>query len=257
MTLGFKERHEIRRELKKAFDKGINVLLFKKEDLDAQELIMRIDNETIDFSKNEYTSFTNECDLLAKVEETMRGKRKPQKSSSFRGEADRLIATEGLEIKQANKPLLEVIVGAKDGIEDWLVPSPENKYLVSHFPYSCEVTARRAFFECETKGRFFLKVSTNGFFHAILPLENDDRRPDFYYVDLIARQIFDILMYCVRIMKFRNLESEQSMLIILRNIGRRKMLLLLIPFLVGHTRSQISLKQDSLLNSILRTIGKK
>jgi hypothetical protein len=222
MTLGFKERNEIKRELKKAFDNGINALLFKKEDLDAQELIMRIDNETIDFSKKEYTSFTDECDLLAKLEETLRGKQKPQKPSSFKNEADRLISFEGLEIKQTNKPLLEVVVGAKDNSEDWLVQSPENKYLVSHFPYSCEVTARREFFECETKGRFFLKVSTNGFFHAVIPMLNDDRKPDLYYVDLIARQIYEILMYCVRIMKFRNLENEQSMLIILRNMGGKE-----------------------------------
>jgi hypothetical protein len=222
MTLGFQKRHEIRRELKKAFDKGTNVLLFKKEGLDAQELIMRIDNETIDFSRKEYTSFTNECDLLTKVEEALRGKRKPQKPSSFKNEADRLIATEGLEIKPTNNPLLEVIVGARDTIEGWLVPSPENEYLVSLFPYSCEVTARREFFECETKGRFFLKVSTNGFFHVILPLLCDDRRPDLYQVNLIAQQIFEILTYCVRIMKFRNLESQQSMLIILRNMGGKE-----------------------------------
>jgi len=222
MTLGFKERNEIRRELKKAFDNGINALLFRKEDLDAQELIMRIDNEAIDFSKKEYTSFTDECDLLAKLEETLRGKRKPQKPSSFKNEADRLISCEGLEFKQTNKPLLEVVVGAKDNSGDWLVPSPENKFLVSNFPYSCEVTARRKFFECETEGRFFLRVSTNGFFHVILSLLHDDRRPDLYYVDLIARQIFEILLYCVRIMKFRNLDSEQSMLIILRNIGGKE-----------------------------------
>ena len=222
MTLGFKERNEIRRELKKAFYNGINALLFKKEDLDAQELIMRIDNETIDFSKKEYTSFTDECDLLTKVEETLRGKRKPQKPSSFKNKADELISFEGSEIKQTNKPLLEVVVGARDNSEDWLVSSPENKYLVSHFPYSCEVASRRKFFECETEGRFFLKVSTDGFFHVILPLINDEREQDLYYVDLIARQIFQILMYCVRIMKFRNLESEQSMLIILRNMGGKK-----------------------------------
>jgi hypothetical protein len=74
MTLGFRERHEIKRELEKAFDNKINVLFFKKEDLDKQELIMRIDNKTTDFSKYEYTPFTNECDLLEKVEETLRGK---------------------------------------------------------------------------------------------------------------------------------------------------------------------------------------
>jgi hypothetical protein len=222
MTLGFKERQEIRRELKKAFDNGINVLLFKKEDLDTQELIMRTDKETIDFSRKEYTSFINECDLLDKVEKALRGKLKPQEPSLFKNEADKLIATEGLEIRQASKPLLEVIVGTRDSIEDWLVPSPETKCLVSHFPYSCEVTARRDFFEFKTEGRFFLKVSANGFFQVILPLLNDDRRPDLYEVDIIAYQIFEILMYCVRIMKTRNLDSEQSMLIILRNMGGKE-----------------------------------
>ena len=95
---------------------------------------------------------------------------------------------------------------------------------MSHFPHRCEVTARRKFFECETKGRFFLKVSTTGFFHVVLPLLNDDRKPELYYVDLIARQIFEVLMYCIRIMKFRNLDSTQSMLIVLRNIGGKEVI---------------------------------
>lgn len=222
MTLGFKERQEIKREIRKAFEDGISVLLFKKEELDTQDLIMRMDKETVDFSRKEYTSFVDECDLLAKVEEEIRGKRKPQKPLSFKSEADKIIATEGLEIKQTNDPLLEVVVGARDAVEDWLVPSPENKYLLSRFPYSCEVTARREFFECQSKGKFFLKIATNGLFHVVLPLLKTDRKPDLYYVDWIALQIFEILMYCVRIMKFRNLDNEQSVLIILRNMSGKE-----------------------------------
>jgi hypothetical protein len=222
MTLGFKERQEIKRELKKAFDNGIIVLLFKKEELDSQDLIMRIDNKTIDFSRNEYTPFVNECDLLEKVEQALRGKRRLQRGSSFKNEADRLIAKEGLEIKGISKPLIEVVIGSKDDSEDWLVSSHENQFLVSIFPNHCEVTARREFFECETKGRFFLKVSIDGFFHVILPLESDRRKPNLYYVDLIAYRIIEILTYCVRIMKFRNVAGEQSMLIILRNMGGKE-----------------------------------
>ena len=223
LTLGFKERHEIKRELKKAFDKGINVLLFKKEDLADEELIMKIDNETVDFSKKEYTSFSNECDLLAKVEETLRGKRKPQKTSLFRSEAEKLIAAEGLEIKQTNKPILEMVVGPSGNSEEWLPTiDHKNRELLSLSPYCdnyCNIKARRNFFECESWSKekplyFLLRVNADGFFHLVEPLHHDEQ----YWLDAIFNQVLDMLLYCITVMKNKQLNTKQSVFICLRNV---------------------------------------
>lgn len=72
MTLGFNNRPEIKREWKKAIENGTRCLLFKKDVLENHDLVMRIDGEEIDFSKYQYKSFNNSCDLLESVEARIR-----------------------------------------------------------------------------------------------------------------------------------------------------------------------------------------
>lgn len=64
MTLGFKDRPEIKREWKIACNDGIRRFLFKKDGLDNQELIMETDEGKIDFSKWDYTAFRGKCPYL-------------------------------------------------------------------------------------------------------------------------------------------------------------------------------------------------
>lgn len=42
MTLGFNKRHELKRELRKAFDEGKNIYFFKKDDLDYSDLVIEL-----------------------------------------------------------------------------------------------------------------------------------------------------------------------------------------------------------------------
>jgi len=222
MTLGFKERREIKRELEKAWENGISVFLFKKDDLDDRELIMEIDTKTIDFSKNEYTPFSDACDLLTKVENTLRGKRVSQKKSSFIQEAEKIIAAEGLEIKQANIPILEMVVGASYDNEEWLPANSQNGNLLSLSPYhyKCgQMRPKRGFFEYEPYNKekpldFFLKVTTNGFFHLVEPLRHDE----LFYLDVFFHQILEMLFYCITVMKNKQLNTKQSAVIYLRNV---------------------------------------
>lgn len=74
MTLGFKDRPEVKREWTVASKLGITRLLFKKDTLDNQDLLVQIDEDKIDFSSLPYTSFHSECDLLEEVENRLRGK---------------------------------------------------------------------------------------------------------------------------------------------------------------------------------------
>jgi hypothetical protein len=223
LTLGFKERPEIKREYRKALDKRINVLLFKKEDLADEELIMKIGDETVDFSRYEYTSFSDKYDLLEKVRETLGGKRKPQKTSLFIIKAEELIAAEGLEIKQTNKPILEIVVGPSGNGEEWLPTiDHKNRELLSLNPYCdnyCNMKARRNFFECESWSKekplyFFLRVNADGFFHLVEPLHNDEQ----YWLDVIFGQVLDMLVYCIIVMKDKQLNTKQSVFICLRNV---------------------------------------
>jgi hypothetical protein len=223
MTRGFNERPEIKREWKKASENGINALLFKKDDLADEELIMKIDNETFDFSKYLYTPFSDKHDLLAKVEGTLSGKLKPQETSSFGSKAEKLIAAEGLEIKQTGKPILEMVVGPSGNSKEWLPATDQkNRELLSLSPYCgnySNMKARRNFFECESWNRekpldFFLRVYADGFFHLVEPLHHNEQ----YWLEVIFSQVLDMLLYCITVMKNKQLDTKQSVFICLRNV---------------------------------------
>lgn len=222
MTWGFKDRAEIKREYKKALSNGLDVFLFKQAELDNKDLLMKMDNKIIDFSKKHYTAFTDECDLLAKVGRTLSGQLKPRLHSIFRHEAEKLIVNEGKYFKRANIPLVEVVIGSTIDNEEWLPINPLNKHLLHCFPYCNEVEARRSFFECKRDGEVFYKVKTNGTSYALLKLDSDDNDPNLVYFDSIFYHIAQVLLFSVRIMKFHNIKSEQSIIILLRNVGAKK-----------------------------------
>jgi hypothetical protein len=130
--------------------------------------------------------------------------------------------------------MLEVLVGPCNSGREWLQPTkPENSFLLSFlFPYHCNVIARRKFFEFSTNDNVFLKVNTHGFFHVILPLDSHNRSDIYtldktqYNFDLIAKEIFSILDYCMRIFVFHQIEDEQSIRIIFRDMGGKNIVYL-------------------------------
>jgi hypothetical protein len=223
MTRRFNERREVIREYWEAIDNRIPIFLFKQKNLDAKDLCSGIGREPIDFSNLEYTEFSDECDLLTKVDERLSGKPIPQKTSWFENEAKKLIAVEGLEIKQTNEPLLEVVIGPSSNGVEWLpIITPLNTELLSMNPYCnnrCNFNAKRHYFECEPWSRekpidFFLRVRPNGFFHLVEPLEHDES----YWLDAIFGQMLQMLIYCIRVMKYKQLNTKQSVSVILRNV---------------------------------------
>ena len=235
MTLGFKDRPEIKREWKIACNDGIRRFLFKKDGLDNQELIMETDEGKIDFSKWDYTAFNNECDLLTEVENRLRGKPNPRKMPLFDIVAEKLIANEGLEIKQTNEPLLEIVVGQSGTSEEWLPTGTtnENEDLLNVSPYHSQdikMTARRNYYEVasarkkyclveplvnDAKIDFLLKVTTNGFFHLVEPLRPHEGH---HYLETIFKQIFDMLLYTIQMMKYQQVRSDESFVVILKNV---------------------------------------
>jgi hypothetical protein len=150
MTRRFNERPEVIREYRNALDAKMPIYLFKQEDLDSNDLCSDVGGEPIDFSNIDYTEFKDECDLLSKVDKALSGKIKFKRAFSFRDEANRLIASQALEIKQTNLPLLEMVIGPSDTNQEWLPTSDLiNRELLSISPYSnncCDMKARRNFF---------------------------------------------------------------------------------------------------------------
>jgi hypothetical protein len=235
MTLEFNDRPEIKREWKIACNNGIRRFLFKKDGLDNQELIMETDEGKIDFSKWDYTPFNNECDLLTEVENGLRGKPNPPKMPLFDIVAEKLITNEGLEIKQTNESLLEIVIGQSGTSEEWLPTGTtnENEDLLNVSPYysqDVKMTARRNYYEIasarkkyclvepladDTKIDFLLKVTSNGFFHLVEPL-----RPHkgHHYLESIFRQIFDMLLYAIQVLKYQQIKNDQTFKVILKNV---------------------------------------
>ena len=225
MTLGFNRRPEVKRELRKAFNEGKNVFLFKHDDLDANDLIIELEKDIIDLSKKMYVHFSDECDLLAKVENVLRGKHKQEgHPSKIFADVERLISNEGLEIKDTKNPFLEIIVLPNKETKDWLTFEDED--LVNVSPYRdnfSRIRARRFFFELEGEGErannrpidTFLRISKNGIFHLIEPLKHDKS----YWFGAILNQIAELLLYCVTIMKYKNHSGRQTIFIILKNVS--------------------------------------
>jgi hypothetical protein len=220
MTLGFNTRKEVLRELDLAFKNKKRMHFFKHENLASQDLTVELNGKSFDLSKYEYIPFTHENDLVRKAVASLLGKLKQEEKSYVKNEAENIIASQGTDFKRTTEPIVEIVAGPREVGEEWLLPTPENKYLVScfpHFPNSCEIMARRKFFECSPNERLFLKLRTDGFLHVIQHLIPDRR--DMYYIDIIAQKIFGVFAYLMRIMQFLDNKREQSVTIILRNLG--------------------------------------
>lgn len=223
MTVGFNKRPEVIRELKLAFGIGVKKFFARQADLDKTDAIVSIDDKPVDLTNYENIFFSNEADLLRKVISALLGKLNKSKKSFFESEAKRMIASEGLELKTTNNPLVELVIGSTNDNKEWLTANSQNQFLVSRFPAYTEIEVMRSFFESKPSNEAFLKVQTNGLFHVILPLNSDNedngKEKDFFYFDSIFYQTMKPFLFCVRLMKFHKIESEQSIIILLKNVG--------------------------------------
>lgn len=212
MTRRFNESAEVIREYKRAEAKKIRIWRFKQKDLDKKDLLSEID-----FSQKHYIEFSDEFDLLSKVDEALSGKLKQQ--TFFENDVKDLVENEGLEIKRTTEPFLEVVVGPTNDSTDWL--SVEDEDLLNVCPYRdtfSKIKARRDSFELESNSELtankFLRVTANGFFHLIEPI----KRNSSYWLGIIFNQIAEMLLYCATIMKQKNQNTQQSVHILLKNV---------------------------------------
>lgn len=134
-------------------------------------------------------------------------------------EAKRMIASEGLELKKANNPLVEMVIGSTNENREWLPANNQNLFLVSRFPDFVEMVVRRSFFESRPNENVFFKVHTNGYFHIITLLYLDEKDSELMYYDTIFRQVVKPFLFAIRLMKFHQVASQQSFLILLKNVG--------------------------------------
>lgn len=219
MTLGFNLRPEVLRELKIAIDNKIERIQFKHVNLPKKDLIVKIEDKTLDLSKFQYLEFDDEPDLLRKLGvELMGSESSKSKMSIFSRTVQDIINIEGENARIKDYPIIEVVIGSSDEAVAWLPTTTDNKKIVGMAPISCNVTTRRHFFECETREDEFLRVHPNGFFHFIVPMIYDTQK-NLSCIDVIIHQILDILVYCTRVMKFKQITSEQSLYVKLRNIS--------------------------------------
>lgn len=157
-----------------------------------------------------------------------------KKTSLFDIKAHRLIGNEGLDIKQSNQPLLEIVIGQSNTCDEWLPIelTNGNEDLLNVSPYysvDAKMIARRDYYEIisarkkysiepladDTSIDFFLKVTTNGFFHLVKPLEPFK---GYHYLESIFRQIFDMILYSIEMMKYQKIKSDQTFKVILKNV---------------------------------------
>lgn len=219
MTLGFNSRPEVLRELKIAIDNKIERIQFKHVNLPKKDLIVKIEGKTLDLSKFQYLEFDDEPDLLRKLGVELKGSESSKsKKSIFSRRAQDIINSEGENARIKDNPIIEVVIGSSDEAVEWLPTTTDNKKIVGMAPIWCNVTTRRYFFECETREDEFLRVHPNGFFHFIVPIIYDTQK-NLSWIDVIIHQILDIFIYCTRVMKFRQITSEQSLYVKLRNIS--------------------------------------
>lgn len=219
MTLGFNTRNEVLRELKISKDNKIERIHFKHTGIADADLLVKIGDEELDLSKFQYIMFDDEPDLLRKLGAELLGRESTYpKKSIFMETALRIIQNEGSDARIKDKPIIEVVVGSTDEVEKWLPPNVENRNLMYNSPFRFNnVIPRTNFFDCESLTKDFFRVHTIGFFHLITPMLYDEKR-NLCGVDTIVYQMLEILIYSIRVMKFRKIQTSQSIYIILINI---------------------------------------
>lgn len=85
-------------------------------------------------------------------------------------------------------------------------------------PIMCSrILNTRKFFECKSESNKFFRIHTNGFFHLIEPIRYDSEN-NLAWFDVVIIQILDMFIYSIKVMKLAEMNAEQSIYIILRNI---------------------------------------
>lgn len=218
MTTGFDTRPEVLHETGLAMDKGIEIIYFKHKDLPYNVELM-IKGKKIILSKYPLNSFDTSPDLLRKSLVILKKPHSPLVVESvFDDMVGKYIKSEGGYIRNSPSPMIEIIIGSTNKIVDWLSANEENKAIVraSPYDYTGNIVPRRYYYECETLQKDFFRVHVNGYFHLLTLIEI--RREGYVSIDYLMYNILEMLIYCIRVMKRKDIDTNQSIYIKFRNV---------------------------------------
>jgi hypothetical protein len=216
MTTGFDTRPEVLHETGLAMDKGIEVVYFKHKDL-PYDVELMIKGKKINLSKYPLNSFDTSPDLLRKSLAILKNPYSPLVESVFDDMVGKYIKSEGGFIRNSPSPMIEIIIGSTNKVVNWLPPNEENKAIVFASPYcSRNIIARRYYYECGTLQEEFFRVHVNGYFHLMTLIET--RREGYVFIDHLMSNILEMLIYCIRVMKRKDIDTNQSIYIKFRNV---------------------------------------
>lgn len=147
------------------------------------------------------------------------------------------------------KPLMEIFIGPTSETEEWLPTTEGNLSLMNCIPYVFgarlgEVVPRRRYFEFKSKSpESFVRMDSDGFFHAVMPLSQNSEAGR-YYLSWIIGDIAEALFFVVRIMKKKRVRTEQALRIDLHGIGGLEVLPFQRALLIR--KWSFSTKQDAI-----------
>lgn len=217
MSIGFDKRPEVLHEIKLAMEKRMDIIYFKHEEL-PYDIELMIEGKKFSLSKYPLNAFYNSPDLLRKTITILKKPYSPPVVKPvFEDMVEKYIKSEGDIMRRLGRPMIEIIVGSTNKIVDWLPPNEENKAIVFASQHCFRnIIPRRHYYECRTLPEEFFRVHVNGYFHLITLIQT--RREDFVPIDYLIYGILEMLIYCIRVMKKKNIDTNQSIYIKFRNV---------------------------------------
>jgi len=218
MTLGYNTREEVIREYSFAIDSKKDTIYCRHNELPSSQLTIKIKNKEMNLSDIEYISFEDEEDLLRKTGAELFGVKVIRKYN-YMEKINYLINNEGKHLKSDVNPTIEVVISPKSDLGDWLYPDKDNRSLVSIAPSFIQTRVTREYFYGDTPKGEYLRVYKDGYFYFISKLFSGDK---YYYIDHILKDIIEIFVCAVRIMKHKKINKEHLLYIILRYMNNGK-----------------------------------
>jgi hypothetical protein len=213
MTLGFNTRPEIIRELKYAKENKRYIIYCKDNLLPRNQINIDIDGKSIDLSKLNNVDIKDEQELLRKIGAILFHSSLNNREDYFDKRVNNLIISEGKNLKYDRNPIIEILIGSKYNIGNWLEANEENRSLVSCAPRwrNSNVTTTRDYFYGNTLKGIFYRVHVDGLFHYIN--NNIDSENDCHYIDSILLDVIETTLFSIRLMKKKEITDTQVLYI--------------------------------------------
>jgi hypothetical protein len=121
------------------------------------------------------------------------------------------------------KPFIELFIGSTSDAKEWLPTTQENLDLmrcIPNFFRNREVIGRRKHFEFKSRSpEIFARMYSDGFFHCVLPFWEVEEEVKNYHLYWLMFQVAEPLFFLARVMKVKEVETEQTLKFDLHGIG--------------------------------------